>query len=248
MKVAADFRLIARNALRGKWGLAVVACLIATMLGGTGANGLEVNFHNDAHHGNVSLDYAGTTIISTHGFNHELGALFFGGAVYVFLLILLMGALYFILSSVVSIGYARFHLEIVDKAEPSIGTLFTYFSHWKTMALARLLQIVYITLWSLLLVIPGIMAAYSYSLTKYILAEQPELTATEAIQRSKNLMYGNRLRLFYLQISFIGWTILSALTLGIGNLFLTPYMETATAAFYREITGSWESEIIIEFE
>ena len=74
--------------------------------------------------------------------------------------------------------------------------------------------------------------------TDYILAEHPELTASEAIEQSKELMSGNRWRLFCLQFSFIGWRILSALTFGIGNLWLRPYEQAATAAFYREITGT----------
>ena len=83
-------------------------------------------------------------------------------------------------------------------------------------------------------------------MTKYILAEQPELTAQEALARSKELMYGNRWRLFCLQVSFVGWALASALTMGIGVLWLVPYMETATAAFYREITGTWSSEPVKE--
>jgi len=247
MKVAADFRLLARNALRGKWTIAVVAGLIAMILGGVGSTGPEVNFTYDGHHSNLSVDYSGMTIISTNGgVAPELKALLFGGALYIGLAAIAFAALYFILSSVVGVGYARFNLELIDGEEASIGSLFTYLSHWKTTALAKLLQVVYILLWSLLLVIPGIMASYSYAMTKYILAEQPELTAQEALARSKELMYGNRWRLFCLQVSFIGWAILCIFTLAIGNLWLIPYMEAATAAFYREITGTWESEPVLE--
>ena len=67
----------------------------------------------------------------------------------------------------------------------------------------------------------------------------PELTASEAIEQSKQMMYGHRWRLFCLQFSFIGWDILSALlTFGIGSLWITPYKQAATAAFYREISGT----------
>ena len=93
-------------------------------------------------------------------------------------------------------------------------------------------------LWSLLLIIPGIIAGYSYAMTGYILAENPELTASEAIARSKEMMAGNRFRLFCLHFSFIGWEILCTLTLGIGNLWLRPYKQAAEAAFYREISGT----------
>ena len=103
---------------------------------------------------------------------------------------------------------------------------------------ARFLQSIYIILWSLLFIIPGIVASYSYAMTEYILAEDPELTATEAISRSKQMMYGNHWRLFCLEFSFIGWSILCSFTLGIGNLWLTPYKQAAIAAFYREVSGT----------
>ena len=93
-------------------------------------------------------------------------------------------------------------------------------------------------MWSLLLIIPGIIARYSYAMTGYILAEHPELTADEAITSSKAMMEGNRFRLFCLELSFIGWGILCAFTFGIGNLWLRPYKQTAIAAFYREISGT----------
>lgn len=247
MKIAADFRLLARNALRGKWTIAVITGLIAMMLGATGSTGPEVNFKFDGHHSNLSIDYSGATIFSTQGgVAPELQALLLGGAFYIGLAAIVFGVLYFVLSSVVGVGYARFNLELIDGEEASIGSLFTYFSYWKNTAMAKLLQAVYILLWSLLLIIPGIMASYSYAMTKYILAEQPELTAKEALALSKKMMYGNRWRLLCLQVSFIGWALASALTMGIGVLWLVPYMETATAAFYREITGTWSSEPVKE--
>lgn len=113
---------------------------------------------------------------------------------------------------------------------------------FKTAFFARFLTGLYILLWSLLLIIPGIMAAYSYALTPYILVENPDMTASEAIARSKELMAGNRWRLFCLQISFIGWHILAALTLGIGNLWLTPYTHAADAAFYRDLVPAPASD------
>ena len=86
-------------------------------------------------------------------------------------------------------------------------------------------------------------------MTRYILAENPDMTAGEAIDLSKRLMKGKKWKLFCLRFSFIGWDILAGLTLGIGYLWLTPYKEAAEAAFYREISGTgykkeetdWES-------
>ena len=135
-------------------------------------------------------------------------------------------------------GYARFNMDLIDRTEAKIETLFTYFNSRKTTAATKFLKTVYVLLWSLLFIIPGIIASYSYAMTGYILADHPELTASEAIERSKEMMSGNRFRLFCLHLSFIGWAILCAFTMGIGNLWLNPYKQAATAAFYREISGT----------
>ena len=144
-------------------------------------------------------------------------AVLVGGAIYLILAAIVLGVLYFILGSVIEVGYARFNLNLTAGEKPPFETLFSCFPNWKTVAMARLLQTVYILLWTLLLVIPGIVAGYSYAMTDYILAEHPELTASEAIAQSKAMMAGNRWRLFCLQFSFIGWSILCTLTLGLAT-------------------------------
>lgn len=249
MKYAADFRRSARDALRGKWLLAVVVGLVAVLLGGIGSNGPEVKLNANPAGVHASLEVSGQTIYSVGrgfgsgasvdgAFGSEAAAFLVGSAIYVMIAALILAVIYFVLGSIVSVGYARFNLQLVDGEKPAFESLFFYFSHWRTAAAARLLQSIYVLLWSLLLVIPGIVATYSYAMTSFILAEHPELTASQAIARSKQMMYGNRLRLFCLHFSFFGWWILCILTAGIGNLWLTPYMQAASAAFYREVSGS----------
>ena len=102
------------------------------------------------------------------------------------------------------------------------------------------LMYVFIILWSLLLFIPGIIKMFSYAMTPYILEENPELSANEAIDRSRAMMKGHKFDLFWLFLSFIGWFFLSLLTLGIGGLWLGPYMQTATAAFYEDVKADYE--------
>ena len=101
-------------------------------------------------------------------------------------------------------------------------------------------------LWTLLLIIPGIMKAFSYALTPYILLDEPELTAKQAITRSCEIMQGRRWKLFCLSLSFIGWGILSLLTFGIGFLWLAPYMNASIAAFYEDARAEYEAENSIE--
>lgn len=109
------------------------------------------------------------------------------------------------------------------------------FGNWLHVVWGMILSTIYIFLWTLLLIIPGIIKSYSYALTPYILVEHPEMSANEAIEESMRLMDGHKFDLFYLQLSFIGWAILSILSLGLGFLWLIPYQMTAQAAFYRDI-------------
>ena len=129
-----------------------------------------------------------------------------------------------------------------DRLEGAFENLFAYFSYWKTTVVARVLRGICVLLWFLVFIIPGIMASFSYAMTEYILAENPELSASEAITLSKQMMDGNKWRLFCLDLSFIGWDILCGFTLGIGYLWLTPYKQTARAAFYREVSGTEKPE------
>lgn len=92
-----------------------------------------------------------------------------------------------------------------------------------------------ITLWTLLLVIPGIIKLFSYAMTPYILVDRPELSTREAIHESRRMMKGRKWSLFCLELSFIGWALLCVLTLGIGNLWLAPYIYTSQASFYQNI-------------
>lgn len=97
-----------------------------------------------------------------------------------------------------------------------------------------LLRYVYIMLWSLLLVIPGIIKTFSYALTTYILLDNPQMKNNEAIELSMAMMDGHKMQLFLLFLSFIGWAILSAFTLGIGFIWLYPYVNTSCAHFYED--------------
>ena len=95
-------------------------------------------------------------------------------------------------------------------------------------------------LWSLLFIIPGIIKMFSYAMTPYILEENPELSAGEAIDRSRAMMKGHKFDLFWLMLSFIGWGILGFLTLGIGYIWLSPYMTTSVASFYEDVKADYE--------
>lgn len=236
MKYAADFRKIAREALAGRWSIALLAGLIASLLGAIEIGGSTVNVE-------IDFDSLSKNPLLTERFDpNELAAIL--STLATFLLVascigLVIYIILFFIGSVVGLGYSKFNLELVDgENDPEISTLFSFFKRWKTAVLANLMKAVFIFLWALLFIIPGIIASYSYAMTSYLLAENPDMTASEAIDKSKQIMKGNRWRLFCLQLSFIGWDFLCVFTLGIGNLWLTPYKQASVAAFFRDVSKS----------
>ena len=132
----------------------------------------------------------------------------------------------------------RYNLDLLTRENPpAFATLFSRFSIWGRAFGLRLVTSLLTFLWSLLFIVPGIIASYRYALAPYLMAENPDMGVMEAIARSKERMNGSKWRLFCLQLSFIGWNLLCMLTLGIGYLWLTPYQNAAEAAFYLEVTG-----------
>ena len=241
MKIAEDFRRIARNALTNKWFIAVAVGLVASILGGISGGGPEFKVNIDGSNISMNFNVAGQTIksIGTNGgVDSEVGAFILASLPIIIIASLFAAVIYFVLGGFIGVGYAKFNLNLVDKKNAAFETLFEYFSRWKTTTIARLLRALYVFLWSLLFIIPGIVAGFSYAMTDYILAEDPELTADEAISQSKSIMMGNKWRFFCLQFSFIGWDILATLAFGIGHLWLTPCKQAAYAAFYREVSGT----------
>ena len=140
------------------------------------------------------------------------------------------------------VGFANAFLRLLTGGENDIlGNVYKIATkkYWHKVW-GMFLMYVFIILWSLLLFIPGIIKMFSYAMTPYILEENPELSADEAIDRSRAMMKGHKFDLFWLLLSFIGWFILSIFTMGIGGLWLGPYMQTATAAFYEDVKADYE--------
>ena len=134
-----------------------------------------------------------------------------------------------------SLGMAGILLK-VDRAETiNFEEVFAGFNDFGRSLLAGVLTTLYIFLWSLLFLIPGIIAALSYSMTFFIMKENPQMSAEDAITASKNLMMGHKAELFELFISFIGWWILSMLSFGIALIYATPYYYCALTVFYQTL-------------
>lgn len=152
----------------------------------------------------------------------------------------------FLIAGIVYIGIGKYYLGrarrtvkhddfmvLIDGAKGDIGG---------NIVLGLLIGI-FTFLWSLLFIIPGIVKSYAYSMAYFIKIDHPEYTATQALDESQKIMKGNKMKLFLLDLSFIGWIILGSLCFGIGTLWVTAYMEAAHAEFYRDIIG--ESDVII---
>lgn len=138
----------------------------------------------------------------------------------------------------VSISVYWYYLSVVRSESPKIPQVFTIFNNGKTyfkLIGASLLIGIFVFLWSLLLIIPGIIKSISYSQTYYLLKDHPEYTVFEAITESRKRMNGYKWKYFLLNLSFIGWGILGIFTLGIGYLWLVPYVSTSNATFYNEL-------------
>lgn len=132
-------------------------------------------------------------------------------------------------------GGVIFFLHYTRNGKPETDMLFAGFRYFANAMGVYFFTSIFILLWMLLLIVPGIIAAYAYSMSFYILADDPSLDGLEAIRRSKKMMQGHKARLFYLNLRFIGWAFLCILTLGIGLLWLIPYMTTAQACFYNDL-------------
>lgn len=141
----------------------------------------------------------------------------------------------------ISWGLTCIFLAISRHEEASSGNLFDGFKDYNRIFFTLVLQGIYTFLWTLLLIVPGIIKYYSYAMTPYILKDNPDKSYNAAIEESMRIMDGKKMDLFLLQLSFIGWAILACLTLGIGFFFLIPYMETAQAHFYED--AAKEAEI-----
>ena len=136
-------------------------------------------------------------------------------------------------------------LRLVRTGESlKVNELFTvYRDNFGNSFLIKLFVVIFVLLWTCLFIVPGIVMSYAYSMSVYILNDNPDMTPMQAIKASKEMMRGHKWDLFVLDLTFIGWLLLSILTAGILLLFVQPYMNAAHAEIYREIKGEY---VIIE--
>jgi uncharacterized membrane protein len=135
------------------------------------------------------------------------------------------------------LGLYKVFLLLARRRPAKIEQIFDGFQRFGTAMGAYLLMTLYILLWFMLLIIPGIIASYSYAMTFFILEDDETISPNDAITKSKEMMRGNKWKFFCLYWRFFGWHLLCILTLGIGFLWLGPYIQTSMAHFYEDIRG-----------
>ena len=134
-----------------------------------------------------------------------------------------------------ALGSCYIYLDLARGMEPDVNVLFAGFQRFVDTLVLTLLISVFTFLWSLLLVVPGIIKAISYSQAYYILAEHPEMSGKDALDASIAMMDGHKMDYFVLMLSFIPWMLLCLITCGIAVLYVGPYMETTFVNFYEAI-------------
>ena len=144
-----------------------------------------------------------------------------------------------LLGGVISVGLCRFLLDMATKRrEPRFYTLFSSFNiYLKTLGLNILITLA-VLVGCLLFIVPGIIVSLMFSQAFYILSEDPSKSITQCINESVKLMNGHKWDLFYLNLTFIGWWLVSILTLGIAALWVAPYQKLTEANFYLDLNSN----------
>lgn len=148
----------------------------------------------------------------------------------------------FFINPAFSVATIMIYFKVCDYQEFKVGEIFDGFYHfWGAFKVIFLVGL-FTVLWSLLFVIPGIIKGYSYSMALYIWAENKEMGALEAINKSKEMMDGHKMDYFVLQLSFIGWGLLTAVTFGIAGIYVIPYVSATYINFYRSLKPVFTAE------
>lgn len=232
----------AKAVLRTNYWEAVGVCLVFLILSG---DFLGVFFRMPEFEAYLEAWIMDATY-NTYGYETSL---YYG----VFLIIILFGLLVLAAVMILFSTFVRNILAVGTNSyfiksrmgKTSFSELFAFFTngrYWNVLKV-QFLTSLFISLWSLLLVVPGIIKSYEYLMVPYILAENPDIHYKEAMAQSKDMMYGFKMEAFVLSLSFIGWMILASLTCGIGVIFLNPYIEATYAEFYEFLKANLNYQV-----
>ena len=267
MKSSGELKRIAKDALQNKWSVAAMAALLAALMG---AATFYVSVVGEVTVEALMEDMDWLNTSAEYDLLFVLALLLSAAGIWKLICAVIGGA--------VRLGYGSFNLRLIDGEPVTVKELFGKFNLLGKGFLMNLLMGLFTALWSLLLFVPGIVKSYAYAMTHYILVENPELSALDAISHSDSLMTGHKGKLFLLDLSFFGWyllatvlfavwlfaiifslyldhfgltllvIVLGALGLTVGEIYLHAYFEAARTAFYRELSPAKPKEIPLMFE
>jgi len=149
-----------------------------------------------------------------------------------------------VLGGPLALGFYGYYLKKTRGEPVKLENLFDGFKYFGTSFLLFLLKMIFLCLWFCLFLIPGIVKIFSYSMAFFILRDNPEIGASEAISRSRKMMVGYKGKLFGLYLSFIGWALLCFLSLGIGFFWLGPYINLSVANFYENLKQNQQTKTV----
>lgn len=149
----------------------------------------------------------------------------------------------FILLGPLYLGLSMFSIEVVRTSNGKFETGFKGFKQFGTAFIASLLMTLFTSLWALIFIFPAFIAIFRYSMTFYIIADNPSISGSEAIKKSKEMMKGHKWELFVLLFSFFWWYVLGVITFGLAYIYVIPYVEATVVNFYEKIKPENPSSI-----
>ncbi len=248
MSTRAELKSRAKSCLKHYYWWAVLASLLAGLLGGGTSSSFSFQFNIGGSTQSAHISNSMRVLDET-----ESGADMFFTALMIITAALVIFAIAFVIAmlwctfvgNLVRVGCCAYYMESREaKCSVGVGKLFWAFENGRYTNIMKVMFVrwLYTFLWSLLFIVPGIIKSYEYYLVPYIMHDTPDIHYKDALAISKEMMRGNKWRLFVLELSFIGWSLLAGMCCGVGLFFLTPYIEATTAEFYAELRKPYMSE------
>lgn len=188
------------------------------------SNGFAEGFQDGASHGHSGTAFAALAIF---------------GITFIIIFLILMSVVILLdvfICNPIEVGCKRFYVRNLNESAQVGNVGFAFDNNYKNITKTMFFRDLYTILWTFLFIIPGIVKSYEYQMIPYLLAENPQMSREQAFAESKRMMSGQKWRAFVLDLSFIGWNILSAITLGIlGIFYVQPYMDATHAALYEAL-------------
>lgn len=215
-----ELKTAAKENLDGKWLVAIAVCLVAWLL-------VEAFTSNSGANASYRYIWQNGDFVRVYSDGNPFKGL--------------MSIVSLIIGGPIAYGVASYFLKLSRYQPAEFTDMFSGFSLFKTNFIMNLLIMIFTVLWTLLLIVPGIIASIKYSMAFYIVNDNPEIGAMEAINRSKEMMDGHKMRFFEMWLSFLGWFILGIVTFGLGMIYAIPYYRAAKANFYLDLKESYEA-------